>query len=233
MRRGLVAIACCVGALALPVSSAGAATIIGQTFAPAAVCSSGTGWVQDGTPSEVIPSDGVITSFSAGTELMVSGQTELLVLSHVSGTTYHVEAKSDPGAMTGTIPLVQSFPTRISVHAGELIGAFGLVCDTALPGSSFHTFYGADPAVGTDQAFPTYNGPDFGANLSAKLEPDADCDGLGDETQDPAVTTCPKPPASASSQATGQRSAALKKCKKKHSARARRRCRQKANLLPL
>jgi hypothetical protein len=32
---------------------------------------------------------------------------------------------------------------------------------------------------------------------------------------------------------TGQRAAALKKCKKKHSARKRRKCRKKANLLPV
>src|SRR5262249_57315647 len=32
---------------------------------------------------------------------------------------------------------------------------------------------------------------------------------------------------------TGQRAAALKKCKKKHSKRARRKCRRKANLLPV
>ncbi|MGE5747161.1 MAG: choice-of-anchor R domain-containing protein [Solirubrobacterales bacterium] len=32
---------------------------------------------------------------------------------------------------------------------------------------------------------------------------------------------------------TGQRAAALKKCKKKHSKRARRKCRKKANLLPV
>ena len=39
-------------------------------------------------------------------------------------------------------------------------------------------------------------------------------------------------PAPTSAATTGQRAAALKKCKKKHSARARRKCRKKAQLLP-
>jgi hypothetical protein len=67
-------------------------------------------------------------------------------------------------------------------------------------------------------------------DVSAVLEPDADHDGFGDETQDQCPTNgsthgpCP---------ATGQRAAALKKCKKKHSAHARKKCRKKAKLLPL
>ena len=50
-------------------------------------------------------------------------------------------------------------------------------------------------------------------------------------TQDFAFKTYVAPVTSTSS--TGQRAAALKKCKKKHSARARRKCRKKAKLLPV
>lgn len=46
-----------------------------------------------------------------------------------------------------------------------------------------------------------------------------------------AETPVPPPPGSAGP--TGQRAAALKKCKKKHSAKKRRKCRKKAKLLPV
>ena len=56
------------------------------------------------------------------------------------------------------------------------------------------------------------------------LEPDCNHNGLGDETQDP-NPSC----------ATGQRAAALKKCKKKfrHNNAKRRKCRKKAKKLPV
>jgi hypothetical protein len=62
-------------------------------------------------------------------------------------------------------------------------------------------------------------------DLSATLEADCDNDGFGDETQEPAPPVCGQP--------TGQRAAALKKCKKKRSKKARKRCRRKANRLPV
>ncbi len=50
-------------------------------------------------------------------------------------------------------------------------------------------------------------------------------------TQDFAFKTYVAPVTSASP--TGQRAAALKKCKKKHSHRARKKCKKKAKLLPV
>jgi hypothetical protein len=46
-------------------------------------------------------------------------------------------------------------------------------------------------------------------------------------------TPTPAPPAAAATGATGERAAALAKCKKKHSKRARKKCRGRANLLPV
>ena len=56
---------------------------------------------------------------------------------------------------------------------------------------------------------------------------------ISQPTSDLAFKTyvAPAPPPAAS--ATGQRAAALKKCKKKRSARARRKCKRKAKLLPV
>jgi hypothetical protein len=43
----------------------------------------------------------------------------------------------------------------------------------------------------------TFDAPSQETTFNADVEPDADCDGLGDETQDPAVTVCPTPAAPA------------------------------------
>jgi hypothetical protein len=90
---------------------------------------------------------------------------------------------------------------------------------------------GAAPRVGTE--FP----PDSELLINADIEADSDCDGLGDETQDSQITTCPVIP-QATSQATGQRAAALKKCKKKAkkkdwTKKKLRKCKKKAKLLPV
>src|SRR5262249_184158 len=209
-----------------PVSSANAATTIGVAGPASGGCDSIEGGaVQDGTPTETIPSDGVITSYSSA-NFSGTGHLRLLILRHVSGTNYNVVAKSGFG--TFPPPAVNPFPARLSVQAGELIGDYGSFCASNLSGATFHYFTGADPAVGTDQGFGAFAQFSARSDLSAQLEPDADHDGYGDETQD----QCPTNPTT-QGPCPGQRAAALKKCKKKHSARARRRCKRRAKLLPV
>src|SRR5262249_38985963 len=174
--------------------------------------------VQDSPPA-TIPSDGVITSFS-GSSTASGQQMELLILTPVSGTTYHVAAKS--GLAIFTVSGVQTFPTRLSVNAGQLIGEYGMACALPAAGADFHYFAGAEPAIGTDQAFPFAALANHVVDLSATLEPDCNHNGFGDETQESNVV-CP----------TGQRAAPLKKCQGKHSKRARRKGRKKANRLPV
>jgi hypothetical protein len=151
----------------------------------------------------------VITSFSAASN-SASTQVKLLVLQPVSGTTYNVVAKSDAGTFTAAG--VQTFSTQIPVRAGQVIGDWGYICGlgTSNPADHFHYFSGGDPALGAPQAFPIAGPGGVRANLSANLEP-------------PAAATGP----------TGERAAALKKCKKKHSAKARKKCKRKANRLPV
>jgi hypothetical protein len=192
-------------------SSAQAAITLGQA-GPYVHCDPGFGQVQDAggsAPGYAVPSDGLITSFSAASDT-VSAQVKLLVLQPVSGTTYNVVAKSDADTFTATG--VQTFPTQIPVRAGQVIGDWGLICGASSGNASdhFHFFGGGDPALGAPQGFPSASGPGVRVDLSANLEPT------------PAATG-----------PTGQRAAALKKCKKKHSKRARRKCRKKARLLPV
>jgi hypothetical protein len=191
-------------------ASAQAATTLGQT-GPAAVCSDGFGQVQDAggsAPGYTIPTDGVITSFSATTDSASSHLVQLLILQPVSGTTYNVVAQSSADAFSG--PGAHAFPTQISVKAGQVIGDWGYICSesTSNAADHFHYFNGGDPSLGAPQAFPIASPGGVRANLSATLEPSA-------------------------AAPTGQRVAALKKCKKKKSAKARKKCRKKAKKLPV
>jgi hypothetical protein len=150
--------------------------------------------------------------------------------------TYNVVAKSDPGVFTSTH---QTFPTRIPVQAGELIANYGKACafSSTDPNDVFSSFTSAnEPATGSNQVFggPT---PNFRIDLSAQLEPDADHDGFGDETQDQCPTDAsvqgPCPVTSAAGPAAAATATASKRCKKKHSHRVRRKCRKAANRLPV
>jgi hypothetical protein len=188
-------------------SPAQGATVIGQT-ATADECSGGGygGQVQltSAGPSYTVPFDGTITSWSAASDAP-GVETKLLVLQPVSGTTFHVAAKSDFGTFAS--PGVQTFAAQIPVKAGQVIGAWGQLCliPTGNPGNQLASFEGAEPATGTDQDFGGIVGPENAADLSATVEP--------------AVT--------------GRRAAALRKCKKKHSKKSRRKCRKKAKKLPV
>jgi hypothetical protein len=152
----------------------------------------------------------VITSFSAASD-SVPAQVKLLILQPVSGTTYNVVAKSDAGTFTATG--VQTFPTQISVRAGQVIGDWGRICSIDPTGNAadhFHNFMGGDPTLGAPQDFPLSSSPGTRVNLSANLEPSAAAPG-----------PAPGP---------GTSGAAQKKCKKqKHRAAAakKKHCKKK------
>jgi hypothetical protein len=200
------------GLFAAVTSSAQAATTLGQT-APPGHCDPGFGQVQDAggsAPGYTVPSDGVITSFSAASD-RASAQVKLLILQPVSGTTYNVIAKSAAGTFTAAG--VKTFPTQISVRAGQVIGDWGLICgySTANAANHLHFFSGGDPALGAPQGFPSASGAGPRIDLSANFEPSA-----------AALGPAPGPP--------GESGAAVKKCKKhKHSAAAakKKRCKKK------
>jgi hypothetical protein len=216
MRKALIFVGA-IGLLAAFAAPAQGATVVGQSTPvtnPALDCSPSSeyGQVQlstGGPPTYIIPIDGTITSFSAGGA--VGGQTKLLVLQPVSGSTYNVVAKSDFGTFTTTG--LQTFPTQIPVHAGQVIGQYGVVCAFAgVPGDGFGYFNGSEPALGANQAFSSPSGPAARINISATVG-----------TGTPATASGP----------TGQRAKALKKCEKKKSKKARKKCRKKARKLPV
>jgi hypothetical protein len=239
MRRLIVSAVSAVALVGSTTSPAAAAITVGQSGGLGTVknCTSGVGQLSTTTapPSYVIPSDGVITSFTAASNTGAN-TTVLLIVKPVSSLTYNVVAESPPAAFTSTF---QTFPARIPVQAGELIANYNKVCAFASTDANdvYSSFTGPEPAVGANQIFGGPQ-PNFRIDLSAQLEPDADHDGYGDETQDQCPSDantqgpCPLTPASSpSAAATGERGAALKKCKKKHG-RARHRCIKRADTLP-
>ena len=221
-----------IGVLAALAAPTYAATTVGQSAASSS-CTSGAGQLMASTttpPSYVIPSDGVITSFTAAS-VGSSGSTVLLILKPVSGFTYNVVAKSPPGAFTSTL---QTFPTRVPAQSGELIGNYGTVCTLSTDDNSdvFRTFTGSEPATDADQDFPG-SANTFRIDLSAQLEPDADHDGFGDETQDQcptdASTQGPCPVAPVTPVTTVKKKKCKKHKKKNHSVQSakKKKCKKK------
>lgn len=153
------------------------------------------GTTPDLTPSYDVPGDGVITSWSTKPIAGDGSQAQLMVY-RPSGdpATWTLVGVSPVKVLTGDA--LNTFSVRIPVQADDRIairtGDDGGPCtfgDPAALGPDYHVwFFSIDPAtpdppVGSDVVFT-----DFGivglVNVAAVVEPDADGDGFGDETQD-------------------------------------------------
>ena len=228
------------GIALLAPTGANAATEIGTTFDPG-TSSCGNMTLQSVSPpadTYAAPSAGVITSWSYQAS---EGPVHIkLKVGRAAGTnSFLIVGESAVGVAAATS--LNSFPARISVQTGDVIGITpvtnGLPCIRAMAGYSYSAYVmGDDVQPGTTA---TFNPPVGNVQLDvlARLEADADQDAFGDETQDQCPGTagpqngCPATPVA--STPTGQRAAALKKCKKKHSKKARKKCRKKAQRLPV
>jgi hypothetical protein len=134
------------------------------------------------------PSSGVITSWRVNNGLTVGGYGERLKVFRPTGAPNAFQAVGESG--TGTVAIGQNvFASRVPIQAGDRIGATALAENEAV----FYCEASASVPVGTTQTFPPI-APGVELALSAVVEPDADGDGYGDETQD-------KCPQSASTQA--------------------------------
>ena len=181
-------------------SSGLAATTIGQsppTDGAPVVCAAGSAHVQDGVnggvPYIVPPGGGVITSWShdaaatPGTMALATFREEL------GATNYSPLAESQ--AETITPSTKNTFDTRIPVIGGELIGLHvvtgQVMCRhfTNLTGD-FDFWDMAPPPPGSGVNSYGQAQERYRLNVSAVIEPDADGDGFGDETQD----GCPNDP---------------------------------------
>jgi hypothetical protein len=218
-------------------TTASAATVVGQSFAPANGCAFAT-YLQTAVASGnsyTVPSPGVITSWTFQDASPIASDLRLKV-GRLSGGSAVIVGESAAPTVRTVNQLNGPYPTRIPVLAGDIIGIYtsGVGNCSTFTGSASDTYL----FVPGDQPLNTpYSGTadvNHKFPVTASVEPDADNDGYGDETQD----QCPSDPSHhgpcpTKSTPTGKRAAALAKCKNKHSARKRRKCRKKANLLPV
>jgi Ca2+-binding RTX toxin-like protein len=129
-------------------------------------------------------SGGVVTSWTAATSAG-SLEEKLRIFNVVSNTSAIPTGESTVQTVTTT---PATFPTRISVKRGEWLGlaargeADGCVYETT---SSFDQIgiRGGSVALGKPETFSILGGRRI--NVSAILEPDANADGFGDESQTP------------------------------------------------
>jgi hypothetical protein len=237
-RIGTISVLATLAGVALTATPAGAAVTLGQAGFPPATCGGNVYLAQTavaGPPEYAVPPGyGVITSWSAQ-GATAPGVGKFLVW-RPTGTTnqYILLRKSFTEAFTTGV--VRTYPVRFPVEPNDILGL--MTNQNCLAGGSpgdlvqYATIV-TDPSEGSLQTLSNVI-PGGRIMLSAQVEPDADHDGFGDDTQDQCPTNAavqtPCPPTAAG---TGQRAAALKKCKKKHSKKARKKCRRKARLLPV
>ncbi|MDX6616381.1 MAG: hypothetical protein QOD60_1472 [Solirubrobacterales bacterium] len=207
----------CIGAVAITAAltlataaPAAAGTQVGETFDPTIVGGSGVTYLQVASPGGqyTVPFTGVITSWSFQAPATTVPSLKFKVGRHVAGNDFMIVGSDGP--RDPVAGMLNTFPVTIPVQAGDVIGDFRASSGAVQRPAGFdylvQTMLG-DPAPG---ATPTFDAASMGTqlDLSANLEPLA-----------------PTP--------TGQRAAALKKCKKKHSRKKRKKCRKKALLLPV
>jgi hypothetical protein len=211
---------------------ASAATTIGQTGTPTASCTDNEAYVQKTVaagPQYSPSASSVITSWSAQGTAAPDQPLTLLVLRQDDPTHYTVLGRN-----AQTLPntnVVNTFNgLRLPIQPNEEIGVF------LPPGSAatceFSTSNGGDVAnwsfplgeIPDNTSYP-FTGSDSGQRVNAKavVEPDADHDGFGDETQDQCPTNgttqgpCPKTKKKCKHKKKHKSGAVIaKKCKKKH-----------------
>jgi hypothetical protein len=194
-------------------SSAAGSVTIGQLApaSPPAFCSGPSEFVQptvsSGTPY-VVPATGVrITSWSTQANDQPNQNVKMKVYRPLMGLSYRVVGHDGP--FTLTPDEVNTFATDLPVQPGDLLGVAAAAgspnvsCLFEVPGNPFLE----NPSDTADGSSVTFT-PDTGlrVNLSAQVE----------------LQT-----------STGQRTTALKKCKHKHSKLKRKKCRKRANQLPV
>ncbi len=153
----------------------------------------------------VAPSEGVITSWRLYTDDVGPGATAQLYALTAVGEEHRVDAIGSkesvpPVKAEGTEDqnVLPVFSARLPVAAGALLGARLEYTDS---GNPLKPVYYLDPifSFGTMAAPPPVGGSAKAASyvgylaMNATLEPDADHDGYGDETQDSCVGVCAPP----------------------------------------
>ena len=208
-------------------SASSAATQVGQTVDPSSsFCSQNTTWLQSTSPSNqyVVPTDGVITSWSFLGGSIAPSQLKLKV-GHVGTTSLTIVGESAPENPAANS--LNTFSARVPVHALDVIGFYwpspsARCANTSAPGYT-EVFTNGDILPGATGS-PIQPEANVQLDISALLEPDADHDGFGDQTQD----QCPTNAATQGPCPVTHKKKKCKKHKKHHSAAvAKKKCKKK------
>jgi hypothetical protein len=198
MRRLSLASCVAVVAIATNASPAAAAVTIGETFTPTLDFGGSGVFIQSSSPgnSYTVPSDGVITSWSFEAAAESTPPLKLKVVRHAGGNDF--TTIGDSQLETPTPATLNTWTTRIAVRAGDLLAHF--YSDTTFgyrnaPGYGTNEISGSpgdpslDPPPGTTITYEPPSPSSHQIDVSAVVEPDADRDGFGDESQDKCVGT--------------------------------------------
>jgi hypothetical protein len=191
LARTIAAAALVAMALMAVPSGASAATTIGQTVSPGP-CTAGPTRLQTTSPGNLYaaPSDGVITSwsFQAGSAVP---SLKFKVGRPAGGNLYTIIGES--ALLTPAANILNTFPIQIPVQAGDLIGFYvgvaGQCGITGIPGF-VHSAAAGDITPPNQATFTAQPAQMVQLDVSARLEPDCDKDGFGDETQDQNLSSC-------------------------------------------
>jgi hypothetical protein len=242
-RIGLVgALTCAAGLLFAAPGTASAAITLGETFVPANAFTNPSIGLQTQSPGSgyAAPSPGVITSWSYQAVFGPGGVPQGLKLKvgrPAGGSNFTIVGESAPKNPTAN-QLNTYTDVSIPVQAGDVIGlwpgtaVFEAHFFNSVSGSAgfVGVTHEGDLAPGATDSFevPSPMSPTYQIDVSAKLEPDADHDGFGDETQDQCATDASTQGACVASPTPP---APHKKCKKKKKHRsaevAKKKCKKK------
>jgi len=198
-------------------SSASAATEVGNDCK----ATSGSGGVTftqlakaPGSPLPIEAPAGVITRWKVNSGIPTPVAQQLVILRQTGKPNEFLTVAESASATI--VEGLNSFETRIPVQAGDRLGAApgssggaipaGLYCPTGNPADLMGAFAG-DVAPGSTNTYPP--NANFQVAISAIVEPDADHDGFGDETQDKcpqlAALQTPCPPVTLSASSAAQK----------------------------
>jgi hypothetical protein len=179
---------------------AAASTQVGQTVPLGAgtfTCSPPFTGVQDvsgaGAPGYTVPFPGILTSYSTQAGSGPGDRIRLEVFKATSNPTMYTVVGQSAASPPLKPDVLNSFPIKVPVQQGDLLGLTGLagvvpVCSfTNVAGDQLHLGAVGDPPLNSTVTLLTQT-PGERLNIAATLERDANCDGLGDETQETNVS---------------------------------------------
>jgi hypothetical protein len=170
---------------------AAAVVTVGSLAVPTMLGANGYSIVQGATAANTqgyaIPSAGVVTSWSYQNDAGAGRSLKLRIYAAIDNTHFRIDGASPPLSVTPNA--ITTAYVRIPVPAGDLLG---LRTISGSPNTAYSTSSSSDQIRGDtipDQAVgqtDTYvgAGSNFRVDVLATVEPDADGDGFGDESQD-------------------------------------------------